>query len=235
VKIGITRTENAERQKLYVEWLKGSDDIEVITLNAADNSAQDIKGYDALVLSGGVDVHPKYYGKSTDYPGAPSAFRENRDEFEIAIFRAAQENNLPVLGICRGLQLINVIHNGTLIQDLGDDTLNKIHRGGPDKDHAVTIQPGTILHDIIGADKAQINSAHHQGVDKVGDGLRVSAIAADGVVEGIERKDPSGKPFLLAVQWHPERMSVFHLENTAAAQSLRDHFIQEIKKSIPVK
>ena len=145
----------------------------------------------------------------------------------------AQENNLPVLGVCRGMQLINVIHKGTM-QDL-DTVLDKVHKGEPDKSHVVNIEKDTILYDIAGKEKNQINSAHHQAVGKIGEGLMVSAISNEGIIEAIEREDNTNKPFLLAVQWHPERMFRFQLENTPLSKNLKERFIEEIKKSIATK
>ena len=231
MKIALTYTGHPEKHQFYVDWLKAGSDIEVIRLSAEENNPDTINECDALVLSGGVDIHPCFYNSHiTDYPHAPE-FKEKRDEFEINVFKYAQENKLPVLGICRGLQLINVIYNGTLIQDLGDNSFNKIHRGGPDKSHPVTIEQGTTLFNIIGDEHAQINSAHHQAINKLGEELVINARAADGTIEGIERKDATGKPFLLAIQWHPERMFRFQLQDTAASKAIRNRFIEEIKKA----
>jgi putative glutamine amidotransferase len=235
MKIGLTQTRNHEKHQYYIDWLKGNEKIEIVTLSVNDDNLDELNDCDALVLSGGVDVHPKFYGSKTGYPGEPEEFNEKRDEFEIAAFQSAQENNIPILGICRGMQLINVIHKGTLIQSLEFNDLNKIHKGEPDKSHDVNIEPGTILYDIVGSSQTGINSAHHQAIDKLGEGLRINARSNEGVIEGIERLDNSNKAFLLAVQWHPERMFRFQLENSAASKAIRDRFIQEIKKSIANK
>jgi putative glutamine amidotransferase len=231
VRIGLTHTRNHQKYQYYVDWLTG-DDVEVVKLSVADDNLDEINCCDALVLSGGVDVHPKFYGGRSGYPGEPEEFNEKRDEFEITAFRSAEKNNIPILGICRGMQLINVIHNGTLIQSLSASGLHHVHKGEPDKMHPVNIEAGTLLHDIIRSDQIKINSAHHQAIDKLGEGLMVSARSDEGVIEGIERTDKSGKSFLLAVQWHPERMFRFQLENSPASSSIRERFFQEIKKSI---
>ena len=241
MKIGLTHTGIEEKHQNYIKWLTGDDDIEIIQLSENDNNADAIKNYDALILSGGVDIHPKFYknGK-TNYPHAPKKFNEKRDEFEIALFRLAQKTNKPVLGICRGLQLINCIYDGTLKQDLGQD-LNKIHKAEiinhtqKDKAHGLDIEEGTILHDIVKTGRLAINSAHHQTIDKPGEGLKVNCHSDDGLIEGFEREHPNGKPFLLAVQWHPERMYKFNLEGSPVSKAIRDRFIEEVKKSITKK
>ena len=232
MKIGLTHTGNPEKHQFYVDWLKANEDIEIVKLSAEDRNLEALNSCDGLVLSGGIDIHPRFYGNnSTDYTGAPEVFNEARDEFEIAAFQLAQENNIPVLGICRGMQLINVIHKGSMLQDLGS-TVKPVHAGNPDKSHDVKIKAGTILADIVKNETTAINSAHHQAIDKLGADLVINALSADGVIEGIERKDADGKPFLLAIQWHPERMFRFGLENTAGSIAIRQRFIEEVKKSI---
>jgi putative glutamine amidotransferase len=231
VKIALTHTGNPEKHQFYIDWLKsGSDDIEIVALSAKDNNLDELNRCDALVLSGGIDVHPSYYGATGQYEGAPDKFHQARDEFEMSAYHAAQEKQMPVLGICRGMQLINVIHKGTMIQNLGE--LNATHKGEPDKSHDVNVETGTLLFDIVGDKRTAINSAHHQAIGKIGEGLKVNALSDEGIAEGIERADPLGKPFLLAIQWHPERMFRFNLENSPASRGLRERFLQEAKKSI---
>jgi putative glutamine amidotransferase len=235
MKIGLTKTRNPEKHQFYLDWLKANGEIEILTLSVANDNLNEVNNCDALVLSGGIDIHPKFYNGTTDYPGAPKEFNEKRDAFEIAAFHSAEKNNIPILGICRGMQLINVIHKGTLIQSLGVIDLSRIHKGSPDKSHEVNIEPGTMLYDIVGNKQTEINSAHHQAIDKLGDGLVINARSGEGIVEGIERADRFNKPFLLAIQWHPERMFRFQLENAPASKAIRDRFIGETKKSIADK
>jgi len=230
----LTHTRNPQKYQYYIDWLDG-EDVEVIKLSVADDNVNEVRHCDALVLSGGVDVHPKFYGEGPGYPGQPEEFDEKRDEFEIAAFHAAEEKEIPILGICRGMQLINVIHKGTLVPSLALTGLDHIHIGGPDKTHPANIETGTLLHEITGRDQIQINSAHHQAIDKLGEGLRVNARSEEGVIEGIERVDKSGKTFLLGLQWHPERMFRFELENSPGSRRVRERFFQEIKKSMAKK
>ena len=238
MKIGLTHTGIEEKHQNYIKWLTGNDDIEIIKLSEQDNNGAAIKNYDALILSGGVDIHPKFYkNEKVNYPHSPKKFNEQRDEFEIAVFHLAQKANKPVLGICRGFQLINCIYKGTLKQDIGDE-LNKIHKAEiinhiqKDKAHGLDIEEGTILYDIVKARRLVVNSAHHQTIDKPGEGLKVNCRSDDGLIEGFEREYPNGKPFLLTVQWHPERMYKFNLEDSPVSKAIRDRFIEEVKKSM---
>ena len=234
MRIGLTHTSNPQKYQYYIDWLNHGD-VEVVKLSVADDNSYELRYCDALVLSGGVDVHPKFYGSGTGYPGQPEEFNEKRDEFEIAAFHASEDNDIPILGICRGMQLINVIHKGTLIPSLALTGADRIHKGEPDKTHPVNIETGTLLHEIIGSDQIKINSAHHQAIDKLGEGLLVNARSGEGVIEGIERADKSGKCFLLGIQWHPERMFRFELENSPGSRTIRERFFHEIKKSMAKK
>ena len=123
MKIGLTYTGSDEKHNNYVSWLKSSEENpEVITLSAEKNNLNELRNCDALVLSGGVDMHPEFYNSSqTDYPNSPEkGFQKERDLFELAAFGLAQKNSLPVLGICRGMQLLNCALKGDLEQDIGN-------------------------------------------------------------------------------------------------------------------
>jgi putative glutamine amidotransferase len=231
MKIGLTYTGSPEKHQYYERWLRGDEPIEIIKLSAGDWNVEDLKTCDALVLAGGRDLHPKFYkNKDTDYPNTPGDFDEKRDEFEITAFKQAQERGIPVLGICRGMQLVNCILDGTLKQDMGE-ALNKIHRveATDDKTHVVNIESNTMISEIAGAKQLVVNSAHHQAVEKLGEGLKVNCRADDGTIEGFEWADRSGKPFLLCVQWHPERMFKFQLMDSPLSKNIRNKLIEEIR------
>jgi len=225
VRIALTNCGSGpKKQGYYVNWLYGVEGIEVVELSAEKNNASELENCNGLVLSGGIDVHPSYYNSSkVDYPKA-EGFNEARDKFEKEAFDLAQKNQLPVLGVCRGLQLINCLMGGTLVQDLGE--LNKTHEGGPDKIHEVKIDESSSLRGISGLARGSVNSSHHQAIDKLGSGLKINCKADDGIIEGIERAD-SSKPFLLAVQWHPERMED---QDSPLSKNIRDSFLEAARK-----
>ena len=160
---------------------------------------------DGFLLTGGQDVDPKIYGE-TPLPqcGTPN---ETRDQTDYLILCYAMEHNLPLLGICRGIQLINAGLGGTLWQDLPSQTGTKImHSQPPPRDipvHDVRIIPGTPLHELLKTEKLAVNSFHHQGVKDAAPGVTVMAVAEDGLAEAIA---VNGKDFIWGVQWHPEHM-----------------------------
>ncbi len=232
MRIALTYTGSEEKHNNYVQWLTGNDAIEVIKISAEENNLKAVSESDALVLSGGRDIQPQFYNSTqTNYPNAPQNFDEARDAFEIAVFQLAEEKHLPVLGICRGLQLVNCIQGGTLLQDLGEGVNEKHKAAGNDKLHRIHIQEHTLLQEITQVESTWVNSAHHQAIDQLGKALRVNCWAEDGTIEGVEWEEPSGKPFLLCVQWHPERMFQWQLEKAPTSQAIRYGFFNAIKKS----
>ena len=159
---------------------------------------------DGLMITGGAfDVSPALYGE-TEIHGKVN-LKENRTAFELGITRKALERNIPVLGICGGEQLLNVALGGTLIQHIPDEVNGAIaHEQLNPRDepgHSIKIEKGTLLHDIVGVNEMNVNSAHHQAVAAVSGSVNINSTAPDGVIEGIEA---SHKRFCLGVQWHPE-------------------------------
>ena len=162
---------------------------------------------DGIVLSGGEDVCGLAYGREED-PAEHELEVHNpaRDRFEIAVAHLSWERRIPLFAICRGLQVLNVALDGTLVPDLAAAGASPDHRlvRGVFHDHRVVFEPGTQMHRLLG-DEATVPSHHHQALDRVSDQLQVSGRAADGVVEAAESRD--AERFAIGVQWHPEEGS----------------------------
>lgn len=176
-------------------------------------SAEAIRGFDALIVTGGQDIHPgRWGGDQTVVPPEeverrnPSAHDRSRDAYEAVLICAALDAGIPVLGVCRGHQMLNVALGGRLIADLPASGVQHVSEDSAlsdgQRDHVVRFTPGSTLHGVYG-ESAQVNSWHHQAVDTCGDDLVVTARAADGVVEAIEIPTAD----VVGVQWHPEWQS----------------------------
>ncbi|HUC82053.1 MAG TPA: aldehyde dehydrogenase family protein [Flavisolibacter sp.] len=219
----------------YWNWFTKEDlscDLELLELSFEKANTEDFARCDGFVLTGGVDIHPSLYGGNESYANQPGEFQPERDAFEKKIYHYAQLHRLPLLAICRGMQLVNVLNGGKLLQDL--DSANAVHRkeGEQDKLHAVQVKPNTLLQQITGVAESQINSAHHQALDPaaIGENLWVSAVAEDdGFIEAIEFKEKADKPFMIGVQWHPERMA--EKEQDPFSQNIKEYFLAEIRRT----
>ena len=180
---------------------------------------------DALILTGGEDINPLLYG-STPHPKLGAVHTE-RDRFEIALCRAWLKTGKPLLGICRGLQLLNVAAGGVLIQDIASEcpsAMRHTHQGPTtDPVHTVEVKEGSLLGRFLGVQQGDaaptviVNSLHHQAVSSIAPGFRVSALAPDGIIEGIEANDGTA---VLGVQWHPENLFDAHPEQLRLFASL---------------
>jgi putative glutamine amidotransferase len=171
---------------------------------ATDDPAAWLDLIDALILAGGADVDPAAYGAAPD-PSTEDTVPA-RDEFELALARGALERDLPLLGICRGMQIMNVARGGTLIQHLPDDVGHEDHRRTPgsfeNADHDVRLAAGSLAERVAGERIHATKSHHHQAVDRIGEGFEVTGWATlDDLPETIE---DSSRRFALGVQWHPE-------------------------------
>ncbi|HEX5896015.1 MAG TPA: gamma-glutamyl-gamma-aminobutyrate hydrolase family protein [Thermoleophilaceae bacterium] len=152
---------------------------------------------DGLILAGGSDIDPTAYGAKPD-PETRGTHPE-RDRFEIGLGTRALERDMPVLGICRGMEMLNVIQGGTLTQHLGSE-LHR-HTPGAFTDHGVRLDAGSLAARVVGDEHTEVKSAHHQGLDELGEGVVASGYADDGLVEAIELPD---REFAVGVLWHPE-------------------------------
>jgi len=190
----------------YVRSVETSGGLPLVLAPGRPEDAPDLLDHvSGLLLTGGADIDPSLYGE-TPHPKLGAVFRE-RDVFELALCREALRRDLPLLAICRGQQVLNVATGGTLVQDIPSEISGAVEHD-PDVErwqtaHDVVILPRTRLREILGTERAAVNSFHHQSVKQLGRDLAVSARSTDGVVEGIERPADKGR-FVVGVQWHPE-------------------------------
>jgi putative glutamine amidotransferase len=187
-------------------------------------AARALEGVDGLLLTGGEDVDPALYGASaSEWLSPPS---RERDLFELALFATARERRLPILGICRGIQLINVAMGGTLYQDIPAERPSGIqHRPDGRRDsrtHGIRLTPGSRAAQALGATEFSVNSSHHQAIRELASGLLATGWTEDGLIEAAETAN--GSHWLLAVQWHPEEM---HAQHAAPEHGLFAALIRE--------
>ena len=191
-------------QRNYSECVAGGGAIPVL-LPADEESAENpdelLDALDALVISGGADLDPASYGAEPDLKTV--GYKVERDRFELALCRGAIERNMPLLGICRGMQILNVACGGTLVQHLGDST-HHVEEPGTFSAHGVRIRPGSLAARVLGSERAEVRSHHHQALDRLGEGLVASGWSEpDDLIEAIELP---GRSFCVGVLWHPEEV-----------------------------
>ena len=166
---------------------------------STDDPDQILDLLDALILSGGADIDPALYGAEPE--AETQAFNRRRDEFEVAVARGALDRDLPVLGICRGMQLLNVACGGTLEQHVAKAELH-LHTPGVFADHEVRLEPGSLAARVVGRERVAVRSHHHQGVAVLGEGVAASGWSEpDGLIEAVEMP---GRAFVLGTLWHAE-------------------------------
>ncbi|MBI3684743.1 MAG: gamma-glutamyl-gamma-aminobutyrate hydrolase family protein [Acidobacteria bacterium] len=202
-RVGITYR-NEEKLEPYAAAVKYAG-LDPAPLRASGPYSLD--GLDGLLLAGGADVNPELYHQTRHEENESPD--DERDGMEMELLAQALDQDMPVLAICRGMQLFNVFHRGDLIQNL-DNAVRHRQRGVTDV-HPVTVIAGTRLARIVGTAAFAVNSRHHQAAGTIGRGLVVSARSDDGVVEGLERPD---RRFALGVQWHPEDRVPSHEPDT---------------------
>lgn len=224
ITIGIT---DCSKYDNYQKWIESEAGTTVIRLSHHTNNFKEIEKCDGILLTGGEDVHPRFYDKK-EYLEYCHEVDEKRDEFEWKVLEYAESNKLPLLGICRGLQMANVFFGGTLLPDIpsfGKFNHSKLEE--IDRYHIVQVDPNSDLQKIVDVSNGEINSAHHQSVDLIGKGLVSNAISPDGVIEGLERKNKEDQAFLMLVQWHPERMND---QENAFSKNIKRKFLDEVAK-----
>lgn len=185
-------------ESAYTDAVRAHGALPVVLTADATQAGAIIDLVDALLLTGGPDIVPGLYGQPPDPRTQPADHA--RDRFEIALVRAALTAGTPLLGICRGMQILNVALGGTLIQHV-DGHLRL--EAPADQVQPITITRGSRLHALLGVTDLNVNSLHHQAVGTIGDGLVVSASAPDGTIEALEHDQAA----ILGVQWHPEKLT----------------------------
>jgi putative glutamine amidotransferase len=196
--------ERAFAYTTYIESLRRAGAVPVVIPPQPENAETIVDGLDGILLAGGDDCDPTVYGEQPHPSVEPMDPRRQSNDLTLA--RVARERGIPTLGICLGVQVMNVAAGGTLIQDIDSELRTDIEHASEPADrhrHDVLVEEGTRLAGILGEQELNVNSSHHQAIRHVGNGLRVTALAPDGIIEGLE--DPS-HPFYIGVQWHPEDM-----------------------------
>ena len=201
--IGITFTRRGIRSnENYIHAIEKFGGIpHTLDPDVSEDAYTDING---LLLTGGPDIDPSYYGEEAH---ETTDIEADRDRLELPLFNQAVEKDLPVFGICRGIQIMNVAIGSSLYQDIpsqfADHLTHKIVENNDDSWHNIVIQRGSLLNEITGNRVVEVNSRHHQAVKVIGEGFTVTAQSKDGIIEAIEDRS---KRFMLGVQYHPERM-----------------------------
>lgn len=225
MKVGISRSES--KFDRYLKWLENFNvSYEILDFENYESGIEKLNDCSGLILTGGVDIYPQMYC-DLETGETIGTYNSLRDGFELKLIDEARERKIPLLAICRGLQLMNVSCGGSLIFDLEEIGVNhkKISQT-EDRRHMIKIFEKTLLYEIIGLKEIQVNSSHHQAIDRLGEGLAVNAKSDEGIIEGIEYSEKKGKPFFLGVQWHPERMEF----NLKISKNILDKFISECEK-----
>lgn len=212
----------------YVDSLRRAGAVPVVIPPQPENAEEIVDSLDGILLAGGDDCDPTAYGEQAHPTVEPMDSRRQGNDLTLA--RVARQRGIPTLGICLGVQMMNVAAGGTLIQDIDSELRTDIEHASEPSDrhrHDVLIEDNTRLAQIVGESELNVNSSHHQAIRHVGQGLRVTALAPDGIIEGIE--DPS-HPFYVGVQWHPEDMAT-----EKSAESLFGAFVDAARRYAQTK
>jgi putative glutamine amidotransferase len=195
----------------YANWLNSlGEKFAIVDLNGYKVSELpgNLQSFSGILLSGGGDIHPGLYGKEEDAPLC-KGMDQRRDELELKLIELAFQANIPLLGICRGQQVLNVAFNGSLYADISAGGVNTAgHFSDGDVYHPVIVVPNSLLRSITPVVHGIVNSSHHQAIAGLAEGFSVSAYSDDGIIEAIEYTGSQNHGFCMAVQWHPERMAM---------------------------
>lgn len=228
MKIAITYTES--KLENYIGWMQRCyPGLQIVILSAEENNLHELENCSGVIFTGGVDVHPRiYHDTNLNYPNRPKEWNLERDEFEIKVFHQAFSMRMPILGICRGMQLINCILGGDLIQDLGEHHIYQHQsEAGMDQEHQIFITYSTPMLPMIDYQILETNSAHHQAVLHFGENLREFANSYEHITEGLFMPEEL-YPYLYLVQWHPERMP--EGDSNPASRRIAESFLEAVEK-----
>jgi putative glutamine amidotransferase len=212
----------------YANWVAGDDNIELVRLGYRYDNLSELSRCDGLFMTGGEDVHPRFYNK----PEYVTQFKlddfdERRDGFELELLARWRDSIIPLLGVCRGLQIVNVFLGGTLIPDLpAFGKFNHAKKNGEPRYHKVLVDTNSELFTTMQIESGMITSMHHQSIDHIARELVTNAVTIDGVIEGVEWINPKDKPRILLVQWHPEVMKD---SASPLTKRIRDRFVKNME------
>jgi len=209
----------------------GADASEIALVSASDAPRVRPGDYDGILFTGGEDVDPAFYGENKQYESVHD--HRPRDQFEFSLLERALARRVPILGICRGVQMINVKFGGTLFQDMKEDAEPQLEHRQTDlgksrqeATHSVLVTDSESSLGTIVRGACRVNSLHHQAIKRLGRGLKVTARSEDGFVEAVESAEEY--PFLMAVQWHPEEM----VNNSAEQREIFVRFIAKCREGV---
>lgn len=231
--IGLTTYSSENRQQINNAYLQSIEQAGGIPVGIPILQEEDIEAVlakiDGLILIGGNDVDPAFFNE--DPHRNIGVFAKELDYSDIRLFKAALEKNIPILGICRGLQVINVALGGSLIQDIpsqveGAMAHRQVSKRG-ETTHFVQVTEGK-LRSILGEERIHVNSFHHQAAARVGEGLTVTATSSDGIIEALEHTE---HPYCVCVQWHPEELAIV---GDPYAQKIFESLVEAAKNAITI-
>jgi putative glutamine amidotransferase len=227
VRVAVSKTSGS-----YEAWLQGADpDVVIVNIYGmtVDSALFVLSTCQGLLLTGGEDVNPVYYSKLNELSKCEE-IDNYRDSLELALINRALLVRMPIFGICRGEQILNVALGGSLLTDLPTDVGTQVVHGnnaGADGCfHNVKIDLQSDLYQLTGLENGIVNSSHHQAIDVVAPGMKITALSENGVAEALEREFPLGKSFIMGVQWHPEKLS----RNPGLSKPLADNFLEQVNK-----
>jgi putative glutamine amidotransferase len=210
--IAISKAKPTEFYGNYSQWLNKCDsNVKIVNMYelGVDSALKILEWCDGLIISGGADVYPEWYNQLEDTILC-GEFDRYRDTLEIALINKAISKKMPILGICRGEQIINVALGGSLVPDIPSQKSNEVLHRQDDWEncfHEVSLVQNSLLVKLCGATAGKVNSNHHQCIDRLSDDLTITAWSTDSIPEAVEWKNTYDKGFLMAVQWHPERLN----------------------------